>query len=481
MYISIILLLVLVGAAMVSSNIFGLFSDKSLEAADSDYPDWPVFNIQKEITNPKDHKFAVGDVLNFKITVTGTNNAEFQLTDQILGMSDDDKGTDCIPSNPNPSADMNNNRIIWPTASFDSNQVTYKYSCTLTRGSSGDYADDLPEVVVGQTTLTHDYAPSDGSGSYSLEYYGGTRGNEAIINYLSDDPLGFDVDALQEADCYTDSSKECFILTPSGTMFFIIHGRSYVGNVAVSDLASLVYPPGMITGDTYNIDPSNFYYFGKNLQQNPSPDCSGFECATWVVSGSDIIEGVQSYYDSDSGFLTNYQENLLAESESISSPRSKLSSELRWYLTAENLSEFNNSDSSNYPDGKVWSIDGNFTINFPVGRPAHEYSGIGTIFVDGNLTIKEDILAKNQSEDFLGLIVDGDVKIEDGADVNAAIICSGTLSTSGSSRAKLTGSFVADDFNFRTAGTEIQYRVGLENHWPPGFRYIKMPIPEKTY
>ncbi len=426
----------------------------------------------------------MGDDLYIEVTVTGTEGAEFDLLDQVLGMSTDDKGTACLPNSPYPSTlDFENDHILWQNRTIISGQAVFSYTCTLTSSSGGDNANDLPEVVVGQTTLTYLHTPI-GLPSYSLEYYGGVGGNEAIINYSTADEvrLGFDSDALKDTGCFTDSSKECFTLTPPDTMFSVIHGRSYVGNAPVSDSAALVYPPKVIIGDTYNIDSNIFYYFGRNLQQSSTPNsCSDSECASWVVSESEIVDGVQSYYNHDPGFLANLTDNLSGEAEVITSPNNSLRDGQHWHLTAKDVGDFNTKNSRNYPDGKAWKVEGDLEIDNPFSRLNHKYSGIGTIFVGGDLTIKEDILPKSQNQDFLGFIVSGDVKIQDGADVNAAIICEGILATSGPSRVQLTGSFIAQGFDFGTVGSIIQYRSQLENHWPPGFRYINMPIPEKSH
>ena len=485
-YTIVVLFVLVLGAVTISTNVFGLFSDKSPKAKDADYPDWPVFNIQKEIKNDN-YKFKIGDTVNIEITVKGTQGAIFKLEDQPLGVSDYDKGMSCIPSSPVPSAANLSSSVSWDNQTMNQTSKIFEYRCVLTDDSAIINSNDLPEIIVGQTKITYSYNPPDGSDPYDLEYYGGTRGNEAIINYLTqdnnpDDFIGFDPDALVDKDCYTDSQKECYKLTPAETMFGLMRGRSYVGNVPVTEVASLVYPPGVIIGDTYNENLDNFYYYGRNLKQNSgSGSCSGSGCASWVVSGSGIQSGVQSYYDEESGFLKNLRENLSGEAEELA--RSSLNN-LVWNLTAQDNTKFNiiNYDiDSSYPDGKVWVVDGNTTIDYFGARPEHKYQGLGTIFVKGNLTIKEDILPENQSEDFLGFIVTGDVTIADGADVDAAIISGGTIKTSGASRAQLTGSFVASRFEFNTVGTIIKYRIGLENHWPPGFRYIKMPVPEKSF
>jgi len=475
------LILLLVGGYFVASNVFGLFGDKRYQAVDEiEHSKWPIFNIEKTIEN-SDQKFDLNNnkIVNIKITVSGTAGTNFNLVDEPLGKSTYDKGITCIAY-----------RIPkWDVVNF-SGRETYRYTCDL-------YVDDLinsndlPEVVVGQTTLTYKYVPTDRTPAYDINYYGGYRGNEAIINYFtqdddSSDKIGFKKDSLESLDCPT--SARCHHLDPATSIFSLLRGRSFVGNYPLLDFATLFYPSGLIIGDTYNSDTNNnlsdgFDYYGRNLQQSKGIDCTGDDCASWVVSGSGIQSTVQAYYDGNSGFIVNFQKYVESEAEDISDTNvnSKLRDGEKWFLEANKVDELHLNNSSNYPDGKAWVANNDVVIDRLNTRLTHRYEGVGTIFVNGNLTIKEDILPKNQSEDFLGFIVTGNVTIEDGADVDAAIICDGSITTSGVSRMQLTGSFVANDFYFNTVGTIIKYRIGLENHWPPGFRYIKMPIPEKSY
>ena len=62
-------------------------------------------------------------------------------------------------------------------------------------------------------------------------------------------------------------SNDCFAKYPIGTMFEVLQGRSFVEDVSLVSVAALLYPQSMVIGDTYNFDPNNFRYYGRNLQQ----------------------------------------------------------------------------------------------------------------------------------------------------------------------------------------------------------------------
>lgn len=155
----------------------------------------------------------------------------------------------------------------------------------------------------------------------------------------------------------------------------------------------------------------------------------------------------------------------------------------------------------NYPEGRTWYRDGNFTIR----GGAVEFGGRGTIIVEGNLTIDVDSLTPyNGDTDMLGFIVlpkggsGGNVeitnkvkdlkasfftpgKIDDAANADTGLPSSGVFHIQGSDdpdeNIEITGSIVANGVDLRESrfhgegnyGIKIKYDERLGKIPPPGF------------
>ncbi|MFA5927231.1 MAG: hypothetical protein WC844_03620 [Patescibacteria group bacterium] len=142
---------------------------------------------------------------------------------------------------------------------------------TPTFASSGK----LPDVMAGQASVIVDGKDT---------YYGSFNGNEAVVNYSSDDinvltpptfKLGF---ARSISSCGLSVTTACFILE---TFPSIANGIQLMtsrtlfsdpeqSNKAMIEVAATVYPKSLALGDIYSRDglADSFKYWGKNLAQS---------------------------------------------------------------------------------------------------------------------------------------------------------------------------------------------------------------------
>jgi len=342
----------------------------------------------------------------------------------------------------------------------------------------------LPEIMVGQSTLT-----VNGQNSY-----GGTVGNEVILNY---DPnlleggklLGFDRSELV-LPCATilRSDANCYKLDPATTSMKLMTSRTNVNGSDVLEISTLLYPNITIVGDVYGVDNSNFALYGRNLKKN-SEYATG---ETWNAGNSYALNTqAQAYFvaGGDSEKYFNKHKDILG-GEASKDTSLNVSP---WYLQNTSATELSSSPNmpAQFPEGKVWiNSDVSTPTNASINTSDITYSGIGTVIITGNLTIGKSItgitLPTAVTGDHLGIIVYGDVTISPNVTVNATIFCVGKMNIGNNTR--LNGSFVAASFNKANGspidntsyGIQINYDYKLENNWPPGFRYFDMPSPENA-
>jgi hypothetical protein len=339
---------------------------------------------------------------------------------------------------------------------------------------------ELPEVMVGQTEVVF---PSEGN----LTYFGGMTGNEAIFNPDSSVLLGFGNSRLTNsssqvpAGCYDldflSSPSQCFILSPGSTSIQAMVSRTSVDNNTKLETAAILYPNNLVIGDV-STDGSyldNFAFYGRNLNQSSRSSTSG-DFATWELANYTFNPQAQaSYSESQKAYFDNKINNLVGEGKDVGEGVVK-NNHNRWYMQSINGLTGGNLEANIYPEGKIWNInygnDGVVTL-----RGDYKYQGIGTLVIDGNLTIfgNTSILPAGTS-DSLGIIVKGDVTIEGNVKLNAAIFATGKINISGNI-VDAQGSYVAKGFDIPSARRYVRFRYDykLDDNWPPGFRFFSMP------
>lgn len=295
--------------------------------------------------------------------------------------------------------------------------------------------------------------------------------------------FGFDKTTL--TDCIDDNLLggiyNCFISSTRNSNVKVMSSRTYVNKdpaTAVMELAALYYSPNAtLSGDAYlgDIDPNNFSYWGRNLTQGSgtatNPD------SFWSVNNANA----QASFSGDE-FVKYAAKIKELQGEAASAIASHINNGPPVYLQSDNINSAPASSAviDNYPNGKVWVVNGNITIS-----SAHpvSYYGIGTIIINGNLTINSGgkITAADSSSK-LGIIVLGNVTISGNNTVESAILAGGSSLTGGDfvfsgNNVNLIGSFVAKGFTNLNARSNIRfyYDRRLDSAWPPGFRDLKMP------
>lgn len=354
--------------------------------------------------------------------------------------------------------------------------------------------DQLPEVMVGQTTYTNTTA--------SKTYYGGFTGNEAVLNYnqsgkadttVTDGGLfGFDSSKLLN-NCLTGvvfnlATPRCFISNSATSSIKVMSSRTYVSGTPITETAALLYSPNpMIVGDAYlggsnpNYDPNNFAFWGRNLTQ--SSGASSQE-SYWGLGGYVMNPNSQSLL---SGTSYDQYKSKIDDLKTQATPiTSSLVGATNWYLQGSDtgLTTDNSNpptDANKYPEGKVW-------IYNDFGKPALGsviIHGKGTIIFTRGFSVSSGAnITKSAPTDSLGLITTNrGVEFIGNNQIYAAVFSSGSISVGANS--KFYGSFVAPTFNINGgdlvhSNDQFFYDYKLDNNWPPGFRYLNMPHPEES-
>lgn len=308
----------------------------------------------------------------------------------------------------------------------------------------------------------------------------------------NDNLIGFDKYYLQDplSGCINDvifqhNLNGCYFLNVNSSTqgLSVSSGKTYVNSTPATETAVLFYPQKMVMGDVYG-SMNNFAFWGKNLHQQASGDPQSD--ATWKLGGYPINDNAQAKWNG-----TEFQKNaskintLKGEAPLLNTTDTGQRS-TGWLLQSPTdgasslLDGPTNSDTSKYPEGKVWRISGAGVANNLVVSANVTYSGVGTIIVDGNLTINDGKnITPSTSSDRLGFIVNGTVTITGNNKIQASIYCPGTINV-GTGNNELTGSFVASNFTINSANARFFYDYALDSAWPPGFRYLNMPHPSET-
>ena len=343
----------------------------------------------------------------------------------------------------------------------------------------------LPEVMVGQTKVE----------TGGNEYYGGMTGSEAIVNFdpnfIETDLLGFNEADLigtvsNRSNCYLlnlAQISDCYKLTPSNSPFSLLTSKTSINGVSILETAALLYPSKIISGDAYSNDDSmaDFNFYGRNLYASKDADAANSD-ATWKEGSYDLNPDAQaSYEDEQRDYYVGRIEEITQEASFDQSYAGDLVGSTKWYLQSKRMPS-NNSKSNSYPEGKTWRVVPNAsesTVTF--SDKDYTYHDKGTIIIDGNLRLENGAKIERAigEEDTLGIIVLGKVEFMGNNIVEAALFSTNRINVLGDN-VEMRGSFVAKEYliGVNRFGIKIFYDFNLENNWPPGFRYFDMPHPE---
>lgn len=338
-------------------------------------------------------------------------------------------------------------------------------------------------------------AAPTGSTTVTSDFYGGFTGNEVVFNSSkntglnnasgTDELFGFKEDPLvaciTAALIGTTGYTPCFQSNVPTAGIKVMPSRTSVNGVPLLETSALNYPQQVVVGDAYgSLD--NFAFWGRNL--HAAGGTAGSD-ASWTFDSYAMDPNAQAKWGS-AEFLKNNNKIAVLEGEAPAVNTDIGSTRTNWYLqtptstsSSTMLSGNTNAEIDKYPEGKVWKVDGNLTLDTAV-----RFYGKGTIIVNGNLTINKDILPATTGENRLGFIVLGTATIPGVATINnskvqASIYCPGTISV-GSGNNILTGSFVASAFNISSSNARFYYDYDLDSAWPPGFRLLNMPHPDEV-
>lgn len=335
-----------------------------------------------------------------------------------------------------------------------------------------------------------------GQPTTSRTYYGALIGGESVFNYLNDngqtlsvattgsnpygyEPFGFEQTTLNQCllgIIVGTSPSRCFVPNSQENNVEVMNSRTYSGYQTI-ETAVLLYPQkSLIAGNAHlgaaNLD--NFAYWGRNIV---STEGSTFGSEAFIsIGGYKTSTASQATLDTSSVEYQNYLDKtniLFGEGKSV--PANGLSGTV-WGLQAKD--QFNSTlkdDAPIFPDGKVWKISGDVNI---APNTTITYNGIGTVIIDGNLSIGSGVKIRSlNSGDRLGIIVinSHDVSFGGGNTIDLALFDDGIV-TIGGSNSEFIGSFVGRDFNFGGgSNNRFYYDKNLDDGWPPGFRDLNMP------
>lgn len=342
---------------------------------------------------------------------------------------------------------------------------------------------DLPEIMVGQTTVTDDV---------SRTFYGGMSGNEVVLNYVPTDSadtatryFGFTHAPLETcSEHFLPLPLLCYNANKTTDAVKVMNSETTISGIKFLEVSTLLYASATVSGDVYG-NLSNFAFWGRNLQYS---NAIGSD-PTWRT-GSYVIADSQSKWKG-ADFAKFLEKAKTLYREGVRLPVSSFAGTGYWYLQNKSNSlatPFN--DAKAFPEGKAWSVDGPLSIDGDI-----KYSGIGTLIVRGSLTVREGVQIlpdPTVPNSHLGIIVLGDTADSTictflrKVNINASVFCQQQMEVypyapNGStfvgafvaskiySSNPLGNSFVGDN-NMRFTYTPL-----TADETPPGFRYLNLP------
>jgi len=368
--------------------------------------------------------------------------------------------------------------------------VATVFSVVKVRAASSNF----PEIISGSTKVT------TSSGEIT---YGGLGGNHAVLNNNTNGDLGFNKTeaALGQIGCiwqlFTTGMAACFSLGTGneGQNYYGGSGRLMTsqtlvdGNV-VYEIPALIFLGLNVDGDVYSGEAgSTLEYLAKFWNPaNLFEGAGAADGAGWAPGSSYVFNpAAQVKYGS------NQYKQYIAQLKTLAGSGQPIAANdflftSNFSLQADTPINFfkNNSkgDLAKFPDGKVWVVNGNLTIN-----NSANFNGIGTIVVNGgNLTINQNknILPNSTSGDKLGIIVlkkadgtGGNCNFGGNNKINVMMYCESNFEVTGNG--EFTGSFVASDFSInQNQSVLFSYDPAFDNSQPPGFRNLAMPRSEEV-
>ncbi len=363
----------------------------------------------------------------------------------------------------------------------------------------------LPEVMVGQTTVTQ----------AGKKFYGGSSGNESVVNFVADYLMGFDKSYLQSpSDCYNGNLQSaesgCYAFSNSSSDpqglnlgLSLLRSRTYINSSPLIETAALFNKPRLIRGDTFGTM-TGFETWGQNLSQVSSGNPYG--SAPWKIKKYNLNPAAQAAWTGPEFAEYLAAISNLANEAAVVGPDDIGTIQRNWFLQAPGNEIYNNSpeEKNTYPDGKVWLAHtypnagaGIVEVkDLTIAGGTTYYYGVGTIVVKGNFSMNDGakLVPANPATDRLGIIVldqlasgatptlseAGNCTFGSNVVLRAAVLCRQTFSVpSGKKNIDFTGSFVANNFNVmnndENYNIRFNYDYNLSKNWPPGFRSLNMP------
>jgi len=339
---------------------------------------------------------------------------------------------------------------------------------------------DLPEIMIGQTEITETLN--------GRTHNGGFIGSQSILNSqpetsLSDDGfLGFNETRLADG-CLLDA--RCFELNRLNTGIDLLTSRTYIYNQAQTETAALYYLPKIVKGDIYskNSQFNDTKFFGDHLYLGGDP-ISGSN-AKWQLGDYQISDRALVAWD-----LGNFAKNQEMERnirQLINQAKTVDSAVVNNNCAAAGAvgcSRFPSpdliyGDDADYPEGRVYYVDGNLTIDH---KPAFIDNFRATIIVNGDLTINNNFGISIPEDSNFGLIVLGNINISGTGNqlLRSAIFTPNKVTLSGSFA--FLGALTCGDLDISgITNMRIDYDESLLLTPPPGISYIQSPSAEISF
>lgn len=329
----------------------------------------------------------------------------------------------------------------------------------------------------------------------SETYYGGLGGTYAVYNPDPNSSYGFDkVKVTSGCNLYIDPASfvSCFILgtgvngTPPTGANRMMHSQTTVDGFVAYEMPVLYFGGANIYGDVSG-SLNYLKFWGKNMSRG----ATNSDGVSWDLGSYAFNPASQFVWSSDQ--FKQYESklaNLAAEGMKINS-RTDFAGQSNFWLQqyktlgGENLFASASSDRiagiAKYPDGQVWTVDGNVTLD---STSPITINNKGTIIIrGGNLTVNAgvDLVNSTSNPGRLGIVVmkdpvtgiGGNCTFKGNNHINAMVMCEATLSTQGN--VDMTGSFVAKQFNInQTFSAFFQYDPIFDDNQPPGFRDLNL-------
>jgi hypothetical protein len=323
-------------------------------------------------------------------------------------------------------------------------------------------------------------------------FYSGLGGNYAILNTDAGSNYSFDttVTGVDQAGCQNQSFESvvaCFILGTGPTGRPHVSGRLMTSQTTINgqivyELPVLYYGGVNINGDTSGNFDNRYllkFWSSKNLNRGTSTtDGNAWNLGNYQFNPQAQVNTLSPVYNQYRAKVLT----LAGSGTNIPSLTGIFATGGDIYLQKDNIfGPASEDQAGTYPEGKTWSIKNpDFRINPSNGKIT--YHGIGTLIIQGNFTLGNNIsiVPQDPAKDRLGIIVlkndsgtDGNCTFGSGSQVTAMVFCQNTLTANNNSL--FIGSFVANDFTINGDSLQFVYDPAFDDNQPPGFRNLILP------